>query len=220
VRNQNYTNRQSITGDLIVTSNSDDFIDLTLLSQHMMDCNVNGFFPQAFVVVGYTHHSEIIAKEKSLEGRLFYIYKCAEMFWTVEKLKSNLRGELFNKAGKIPSNFALTIPEIEQAKRATRVFKDEYFLDFINIEDEDDPEERVLEQEIINNVRKFVLTFGDYFVPVGKQYRVIIDEEEFYTDLLFFNRELRCLVAIELKRGKFRPAHLGYGKPDVMKSVA
>jgi len=201
-------NRPSAMGDLKDKDNN-DIIDLTMLSEQMSNCNVNGFFPQAFLNVGYTHHTEILAKEKSLEGRLFYIYKCAEMFWTVETLKSKLRGDLYNKSGKLPNNFALTIQESKQAKRATKVFKDEYFLDYINIEDDDDPEERVLQQEIVDNIKKFVLSFGDYFVPVGSRYRVIVDEEEFYTDLLFFNRELRCLVAIELKRGKFRPAYLG-----------
>jgi len=109
----------------------------------------------------------------------------------------------------MPSNFAKTLPESEQARLAIRAFKDEYFLDYINIEDEVDPEERVFEREIVANIKQFILSFGNKFCFMGNRYRVIVDEEEFYIDLLFFNRELRCLVAIELKRGEFKPAHLG-----------
>jgi hypothetical protein len=104
------------------------------------------------------------------------------------------------------------LPEPEQARRAIHAFKDEYFLDYINIEDEIDPEdrdERVFERSIVANIKKFILSFGNKFWFIGNRYRVIVYEEEFFIDLLFFNRELRCLVAIELKRGEFRPSHLG-----------
>ena len=62
---------------------------------------------------------------------------------------------------------------------------------------------------MIANIKKFILTFGNYFSFVGSQYRMLVDEQEFFIDVLFFNRELRCLVAVELKRGDFKPAYLG-----------
>ncbi|MDR1965991.1 MAG: DUF1016 domain-containing protein, partial [Synergistaceae bacterium] len=71
------------------------------------------------------------------------------------------------------------------------------------------PDERLFERVIIANIKQFILAFGNKFCFIGNQYRVIVDEKEFFIDLLFFNRELRCLVAIELKRGEFKPAHLG-----------
>jgi len=106
----------------------------------------------------------------------------------------------------------LTIPDMKLSARAVRSFKDEYLLDFINIEDEDDKEiidERVLDHEIMANLRKLVMTFGEGFCPVRNRFRVIVDDEEFFVDILLFNRDLNCLVAIELKRGKFKPAYLG-----------
>ncbi len=159
--------------------------------------------------VGFTHHSEILSKEKTLQGRLFYITQCAKEFWSVEALKSNLRGELYGKSGALPNNFLQTLPELEQAKRAIRAFKDEYLLDYINIEDENDPDERLLERGIISNIKKFILSFGTKFSFIGNQHRIIVDEKEFFIDLLFFNRELHCLVAVELKRGEFKPSYLG-----------
>jgi len=196
-------NRPSSMGDL----QSD--IDLTLLLRHINGYSESALFSDSFLKVGFTHHSEILAKEKSLQGRLFYINQCSIAFWTVETLKSKLRGDLYSKEGALPSNFMQTISQAQEAQRALRAFKDEYFLEHINIEDEVDPDERVIERNVITNIKKFVLSFGNYFTFVGDQYRVMVHEQEYFIDLLFFNRELRCLVAIELKRGDFKPAHLG-----------
>jgi predicted nuclease of restriction endonuclease-like (RecB) superfamily len=214
-----FTNRQLTTDDLPVFRHStndetqiipnfENDIDLSLLSKHIGSFDSPEFFVTSFYKVGFTHHSEILAKEKSLDGRFFYVLQCAAAFWTVEALKSHLRGELY-QSGRIPNNFLLTLPEQEQAQRAIRSFKDEYFLDYINIEDENDPDERVFVRAVIADVKKFILSFGNLFCFMGNQYRVMVDEQEFFIDMLFYNRELRCLVAIELKRGKFEPSHLG-----------
>ena len=222
-----FVNRQLSTDDLILAEKdgfeagnnslsttfilkSDEiFVDLDLLSKHMNDCTILDFSADHFFKVGFTHHTEILAKEKTLEGRLFYIAKCAAEFWSVETLKSHLRGDLYSRIGTMPNNFVQTLPEEEQARRAIRAFKDDYLLDFINIEDEIDPDEKIIERSIIANVKQLILKFGNKFCFIGNQYRVMVDEEEFFIDLLFFNRELRCLVAVELKRGEFKPAHLG-----------
>jgi predicted nuclease of restriction endonuclease-like (RecB) superfamily len=194
---------------LAVSSANGAVVDLSLLSRHLNGFAMLDFSADEFIRVGFTHHSEILAKEKSLSGRLFYIAQCAAAFWTVDALKSYLRGDLYARRGAMPNNFLQTLPELEQARRAIRAFKDEYFLDFINIEDEVDPDERLLERGIIANIKQFILTFGNKFCFIGNQYRVVAFDKEFYIDLLFFNRELRCLVAVELKSAEFKPAHLG-----------
>jgi predicted nuclease of restriction endonuclease-like (RecB) superfamily len=207
-----FENRSLTMNDLAIESKASLAIadvDLNLLPSHISDFIMPNFSAVDFFRVGFTHHYEILAKEKSLEGRLFYISRSATEFWSVEALKSNLHGELYSRAGTLPNNFLRTLPMQKQAQRALRAFKDEYLLDFINIEDEVDPDERLIEREIIRNIKQFILTFGNKFCFIGNQYRVVVDEEEFFIDLLFFNRELRCLVAVELKRGKFNPAHLG-----------
>ena len=199
----------SSMGIIQITAEKDNALDLGLLFRHIVGISLNAFSADAFYCIGFYHHSEILAKEKSLDGRLFYISRCAEMFWTVETLKSNLRGDLYSKKGRMPNNFMQTMPEPEQASRAIQAFKEEYFLDYINIEDEIDPDERVFERSIVANIKKFILSFGNKFCFIGNRYRVIVDEKEYFIDLLFFNRELRCLVAVELKRGEFRPSQLG-----------
>ena len=214
LRTPNIENRSLTMNDLAHTSEweidpANNILDLSLLSKHLSGFAHTGFSAIDFFRVGFTHHSEILAKEKSLDGRLFYISRCSAEFWSVEALKSHLRGDLYSKSGTLPNNFLQTLPVSEQARRAMRSFKDEYLLDFINIEDENDPDERLLERGIIANIKQFILSFGNKFCFIGNQHRVLVDEKEFFIDLLFFNRELRCLVAVELKRGEFKPAYLG-----------
>lgn len=88
-------------------------------------------------------------------------------------------------------------------------FKDEYLFDYINIEDPDVADERVIENEIVRNIKKFIMTLGADFCFIGNQYRLVVGDDEYFIDLLFFNRQLQCLVAIELKRGKFKAEYMG-----------
>lgn len=89
---------------------------------------------------------------------------------------------------------------------STLAFKDEYLLDYINIETDD---ERVVEKGIVNSIKEFIMKMGKGFSFIGNQHRLVVDEDEFFIDLLFYNRILKCLVAFELKKGKFRPHDAG-----------
>lgn len=159
-----------------------------------------------FYLLSFTHHFLLVSKIKDLTERFFYIQQVASNHWTVSLLQHHIESDLYHQKGKLPNNFEATLPQ-QLAAHALDAFKDEYLLDFININPEDD--ERVLEQEIVNNIKHFILSLGTGFSFIGNQYRLVVDEEEFFTDLLFFNRNLQCLVAIELKRGKFKPEYAG-----------
>jgi predicted nuclease of restriction endonuclease-like (RecB) superfamily len=168
---------------------------------------------EAFIRVGFTHHQTILSQCKDINERWYYIRRCASEYWKVYELKDHIKVNDYKRYGALPNNFALTIPDAEHARRAVYSFKDEYFLDFVNI-DEDDYDletldERVLEREIIANIRKFIMTCGSGFCYISHQYRIIVADDEFVLDLLFYNRDLNRLVVFELKRGKFKPAYLG-----------
>ena len=159
-----------------------------------------------FYSIGFTHHREILSGTKDVEARLYYIHRCAEQHWSVESLKSALRSNEFSHRGSLPNNFAQTISESKRAFRAISAFKDEYLLDFLNVEelgvrDEQDVDERVLEQGVVHAIKNFILAFGRGFAFVGNQFHLEAFGEHQYVDLLFFNRDLNCLVAVELKRG-------------------
>jgi predicted nuclease of restriction endonuclease-like (RecB) superfamily len=163
----------------------------------------------AFSRVGFTHHREILRKCKTADERWYYIIRCADEFWSVANLKNHLRADDFSSYGSMPNNFALTIPDGQTAAIAVRSFRDEYLLDYIDIKEPGDYDERDVENAIVAEVKKFIMTAGDGFAFIGNQYRLLVDEEEFFVDMLFFNRNLQCLVAFELKKDKFRPADFG-----------
>jgi predicted nuclease of restriction endonuclease-like (RecB) superfamily len=164
---------------------------------------------EAFLRVGFTHHREILAKCKLPEERWYYIRRCASEFWSVDTLKSHLRAGDYTAMGALPNNFVMTLSDEKAASRAVNSFKDEYLLDFINIEEPSEEDERVLEQKIVTQIKKFIMTLGDGFCFVGNQFRLLVEGEDYFVDLLFFSRDLSCLVAIELKKGKFKPIYLG-----------
>ena len=164
----------------------------------------------SFLSIGFSHHYEIIIKTKSLEERFFYIEKCATGFWSHRLLQSNLKANLYEKQVKLPNNFSTTISDANLSLKALLSFKDEYLLDFMNIESPGaEIDERVLESEIVMNIKNFIMSLGKDFSFIGNQHRLIVSEREYFIDLLFFNRQLQCLVAIELKRGEFKPEYLG-----------
>ncbi len=167
-----------------------------------------------FASIGFTHHMEILGKTNNLDERLFYIRECANGHWSKTALRARLKEDLYNHQGPLPNNFSMTMSDDKQYAKAIRMFKDEYFLDFINIEELDlsdpaDMDERVLEKEIIDHIRNFIQCLGSDFCFVGNQHRIEVGGEEFYADLLFFQRDLKALVVIELKKGKFKPSYLG-----------
>lgn len=172
------------------------------------------FKMEDFIGISFTHHMEILHTVKGVAERLFYIHASARCHWSKYTLRERLKQDLYHHQGALPNNFAATIPDDKQYMQAIQMFKDEYFLDFINTEELDltdpqDMDERVLEHEIISHIRNFIQCLGSGFCFVGNQHRIEVDGEEFFADLLFFQRDLKALVVIELKKGKFKPAYLG-----------
>lgn len=165
-----------------------------------------GLTPELFLGIGFTHHILLLNKCKDWQQRLFYIQKTTESHWTVEMLEWQIRANLYQKQGKtIQNNFEKTLSQALQ-QSSTLAFKDEYLLDYINIETDD---ERVVEKGIVNSIKEFIMKMGKGFSFIGNQHRLMVDEDEFFVDLLFYNRILKCLVAFELKKGKFRPQDAG-----------
>ena len=172
-------------------------------------------FPvEDFFKVPFTHHSYILSKVKTLEERYYYIHRCAEEHLQVRILKRLIKEDVFHNQTVLPNNFAKALPDSGMARKAVMMFKDEYLLNFINVEeigerDNEDVDERVVEQQIVKNIKNFIMTFGHDFAFIGNQYHLEVYTEEFFPDLLFFNRALNALVVVELKTGKFKPSYLG-----------
>ncbi|MDE6322427.1 MAG: PDDEXK nuclease domain-containing protein [Muribaculaceae bacterium] len=166
-----------------------------------------------FGSLSFTHHIRILNGEKDVAKRWKYIKLTLENKWDSRYLQQQIKNRAADHYGAMPSNFGVTIKDSRDAIKALNMFKDEYMLDFINTEeiglrDLADIDERVVEKEIIHNIKKFIMTFGHDFAFVGNQYHLEAFSEDFFPDLLFFNRELNCLVVVELKTGNFKPGYL------------
>ena len=168
---------------------------------------------ELFGNLSFTHHIRILNGEKDVNKRWKYIKLALENKWDTRYLQQQIKDNVADKYGAMPSNFGVTIKDSRDTIKALNMFKDEYLLDFINTEeigirDFADIDERVVEKEIIHNIKKFIMTFGRDFAFVGNQYHLEAFSENFFPDLLFFNRELNCLVVVELKTGNFKPGYL------------
>ena len=166
-----------------------------------------------FLGISFSHHMEILHKTKNIEEVLFCIHEAVVHQWDKYTLRDILKVGIPKPENTAPNNFLQTMSSSREAMKAICMFKDEYLLDFINVEEidaqEKDVDERLVEQRIVHNIKRFIMTLGRDFTFVGNQYHLEIYGEEMWSDLLFFNRELNALVAIELKIGKFKPIYLG-----------
>ncbi len=191
--------------------NSENQIDIfyTLSISNIPDFPVEDFFK-----VPFTHHSAIISGTKETLARYYYIHRTVEEHLAVKKLRQLIKEDAYHSQGRMPNNFTRTINNSREARRAVEMFKDEYLLDFINVEEigereKIDVDERVVEQSIVQNIKNFIMTFGRDFAFIGNQYHLEIYGVEQFPDLLFFNRELNAMVCIELKLGEFKTSYLG-----------
>ncbi len=170
-------------------------------------------FPDAAIVstlsakLSWSHMVAIVAL-KTPQARQFYANQAATNTWSVRELTHQIERKAFERT-ELASLQAPTQAEPTEAS-PTQVFKDPYFLDFLDFlglrqgHDEAD-----LEAAILRQLEAFILELGRGFAFVERQKRMVIDGEDFYLDLLFYHRRLRRLVAIELKLGRFKAAHKG-----------
>ena len=178
------------------------------LSMPTIDVPVTAFFG-----IGFTHHIAILSGTKTIDERYYYIRLCHEQCLSVDGIKMRITEDAFHNQGNMPNNFINTIPDYKQAFHAIQMFKDEYLLDFINVEQlgmrEEEIDERVIENGIVHNIRNFIMTFGKGFAFIGSQVHYDKLGHDHWVDILFFNRILQSLVVVELKKGVFKPGYLG-----------
>lgn len=189
-----------------------DIIDIDTLSLQKWSPMASEINREEFLGISFTHHMEILHKTKDIQEILFYIHQTVLHKWDKYDLRERLKEGLYKKQGAAANNFLQTMPA-NDARKAVGMFKDEYLLDYINVEEmeidkAEDVDERVIEQAIVHNIKKFIMTFGRDFAYIGNQYHLEIYGEELFPDLLFLNRELNCVVVVELKKGAFKSAYI------------
>lgn len=161
--------------------------------------------------LNWTSIRTIMYIEESVK-RDFYIEMCKMNHWSTRVLQERINSMLFERTAisKKPEDTIkkeLELLKNEKKLTADMVFKDPYFLDYLGLRDT--YSERDLETAIIAELQQFISELGSDFAFLARQKRITIDNEDYYIDLLFLHRRLRCLVAIDLKLGKFEAAFKG-----------
>jgi predicted nuclease of restriction endonuclease-like (RecB) superfamily len=156
--------------------------------------------------IGWTHNLAILEKCKDDLEREFYIRMTRKFGWTKNVLIHQIENQTYAKTLLNQTNFDNTVPA-EIRNQLKLAVKDEYSFDFLELADEHS--ERQLEQGILARVEPFLQEMGGIFAFVGSQYRLEVEDEEYFIDILLYHRRLKCLVAIELKIGKFLPEYVG-----------
>lgn len=156
--------------------------------------------------IGWTHNLVILEKCKDDLEREFYIRMTRKFGWTKNVLIHQIENQTYEKTLLNQTNFDQSI-SAEIRNQLKLAVKDEYTFDLLELADEHS--ERQLEESILAKVQPFLQEMGGIFAFIGSQYRLEVDDEEYFIDILLYHRRLKCLVAIELKIGKFLPEYIG-----------
>jgi Uncharacterized conserved protein len=156
--------------------------------------------------ISWTKHVVILNKSKDSLERKFYILSTQKFGWTKNVLIHQIENKTYKKYLFNQTNFEQTLPEQTQTQ-ALYTVKDEYTFDFLELGEQ--YSESQLETALILNIRNFLLEMGNQFTFVGNQFKLHVDDHEYFIDLLLYHRQLQCLVAIELKIGDCQPEFKG-----------
>jgi predicted nuclease of restriction endonuclease-like (RecB) superfamily len=162
--------------------------------------------PQAVAQIPWGHNRLILGKTKDINEALWYANATVENGWARDTLELKIDKDEYHRTGKSLTNFQQTLPSIHSGL-ALETIKDPYIFDFLGLED--DAQERAIETALTGKITEFLLELGKGFAFVGRQYKLIVSDTEYFIDMLFYHLELRCYVVIELKAGKFKPEYAG-----------
>ena len=153
--------------------------------------------------ISWSNHLIIMSGCKTKEERLFYIKLCIKENYTKRELERQIDSAYYQRYMlSVNKPLPEVVPNVVKGN-----ILDTYVLEFLDLPEQFN--EKNLKKAIIGNLKNFILEFGKDFTFIGEEYRVQVGGQDFYIDLLFYNRALSCLVPIELKMGKFKPEHIG-----------
>lgn len=168
--------------------------------------NSNQFMQVNLAQISWYHHITLLDKIKDTEIRFFYIQKTIENGWSRDVMVHQIESGLYNRVGKISSNFQQVIAP-PNSELVQQVFKDPYKFDFIYLGAE--AKERDLEDALTKQMTKFLLELGQWFAFVGRQYKINLGDKEYFFDLLFYHTRLKRYIIIDLKIDEFKPEYKG-----------
>jgi len=168
----------------------------------------NNTLPQVVAVLPWGHNRLILSKIKKRQEALYYAEASVKMGWTRNLLLNFIKSNTYHNAKELPKlhNFENTLPEHLQ-EQADEMLKSTYSLGFLGVKHQ--IKERELERRLVEKIKLFLLELGDGFSFISNQHRLTLNKKEYFVDLLFFNRKIKSLIAIDLKIGEFEPEFVG-----------
>jgi predicted nuclease of restriction endonuclease-like (RecB) superfamily len=161
---------------------------------------------QAVSQLPWGHNVLLLTKLKDAPMRLRYAEQAIAEGWSRSTLEANIRDQLLERQGRAVSNFKARLPS-PHSQLAHDTLKDPYLFDFLGLGNK--ARERAIETGLVRHVTRFLLELGSGFAFVGRQFRLEVEGDEFFIDLLFYHTRLKCYVVVELKATAFKPEHAG-----------
>ena len=180
--------------------------NLWLMRNFYIEYSQNLILQPMVAEISWTKNIVIMQKCKDPLEREFYIKMTKRYGWTKDVLINNIENQAFRKYLTNQTNFDETVPE-KYKHQAKLAVKDDYNFDFIEMGIQHSEAE--LEAGILNNIRAFLSEMGGDFSFIGNQHHLDVADDDYYIDLLLYHRRLRCLIAIDLKIGEFKPEYAG-----------
>ena len=177
-------------------------VSSTMTQLQSSDIQYIEFVSSMMTQISWTHHLMLLSKTKTSEEKLYYSFLIIKDKLTVRELERQINSAVFERslmANQIVSSLPTKFP--------AGIFKDPYIFEFLDLPEAHS--EKDLEKALTQNLRKFILEIGKGFTYMGNQFRLQVGNKDYYTDLLFYHRDLQCLVLFELKIQEFEPEFLG-----------
>jgi predicted nuclease of restriction endonuclease-like (RecB) superfamily len=170
----------------------------------------NNYYQSLFSRISWTHMVELIRVDNTTK-RAFYELECIKSNWSTRELKRQINSMLYEQIGLSKDKEAVLAlaNEGQLTDSPERILRDPYILEFLKLEERTSYSESDLEEALINHLQEFMHELGRDFCFVDRQFRITVGGEHYFLDLLFYHRSLQCLIAIDLKLGKFKHDYAG-----------
>lgn len=187
------------------TYTSEEFVSVLENQVYVVENEEDTFVSTVLTQIPWSSHLHIMSKTKTPEEKLFYISLAIKEKLKVRDLERQLNSALFERT--MLANEKVSALRTQSSSDLTNLFKDPYIFEFLDLPDKHS--ESDLEKALVQNLKNFILEIGKGFTYMGNQYRLQVGYKDFHTDLLFYHRDLQCLVMFELKIQEFEPEFLG-----------
>lgn len=184
------------------TYSSPEFVSTMATHLQKPENEVKNIVTTLLTQLQWSAHLHILSKTKTPDEKLFYLHLAIQDKLSVRELERQLNSAVYERTTLSNQTLQKSLPQLPQ-----NFFKDPYIFEFLELPD--GHSEKDLEKALILNLQKFILEIGKGFTYMGNQYRLQVGNKDYFTDLLFYHRDLQCLVLFELKIQEFEPEFLG-----------